>query len=224
MNPVAARRIPREIERVDDLSGLGIYYVNNTDTFMKGHAMIIGPEDTPYAHCLFFFKFEFPDEYPFSPPKVEFLTSDGKTRFHPNLYVNGKVCLSILGTYVGPGWQSTMSLSMVLISLRTLFDENPLTNEPGYERLSKDDIRAKEYRELVQYRIAAYTLHELKKKYRIPLFDEYAADAIALSSEKLRALIKIRSEEPVLHYTNVVYNMGGSINWKLLDMDSNGLT
>ena len=43
------------------------------------------------------------DRYPFEPPKVLILTVDGRTRINPNLYANGKVCLSILGTWSGPG-------------------------------------------------------------------------------------------------------------------------
>jgi hypothetical protein len=70
----------------------------------NGKAMIIGPADTPYAWCPLVFSIDCPTDYPFSSPAVCFMTSDGVTRFHPNLYVNGKVCLSILGTWSGPPW------------------------------------------------------------------------------------------------------------------------
>ena len=33
--------------------------------------------------------------------KLTYLTNDGNTRFHPNLYRNGKVCLSVLNTWRG---------------------------------------------------------------------------------------------------------------------------
>mmetsp|Transcript_10330 Transcript_10330/g.30927 ORF Transcript_10330/g.30927 Transcript_10330/m.30927 type:complete len:103 (-) Transcript_10330:836-1144(-) len=46
-----------------------------------------------------------PDDYPQSPPRVRNMTTGaGRVRFNPNLYANGKVCLSILGTWKGPGW------------------------------------------------------------------------------------------------------------------------
>ena len=38
----------------------------------------------------YMFEFTYPTEYPFVPPKVTYLTNDGKTRFNPNLYRNGK--------------------------------------------------------------------------------------------------------------------------------------
>ena len=45
-----------------------------------------------------FFEFNFPIEFPYEPPKVNYLTTDGKTRMNPNLYEDGRVCLSILNT------------------------------------------------------------------------------------------------------------------------------
>jgi ubiquitin-protein ligase len=64
---------------------------------------IVGREGTPYANGLFFFDIELHD-YPHSPPKVTLLTGQGKCRLNPNLYQDGKVCLSLLGTWSGPGW------------------------------------------------------------------------------------------------------------------------
>lgn len=60
-------------------------------------AMIVGPPDTPYEDGFFFFEITIPETYPFQPPAVVFKTSDHRVRFHPNLYVEGKTCLSILG-------------------------------------------------------------------------------------------------------------------------------
>lgn len=220
MNRVAFKRIPKEVEKVSDLSGLGIYYVSDSASFLNGHAMIFGPEGTPYAHCPLFFNFQFPQDYPFSPPKVTFLTTDGRTRFHPNLYVNGKVCLSILGTYSGPSWQSTMSLSMILISLHALLDENPLRNEPGFEKLTLTDKRAKEYRELVQFRIALHSLDEYKKRHWISLFEEEAV--VNETYKKLQNLIQLKGRDDPIRHMDVIYGMSGLIDWKLLNPDSNG--
>ena len=100
--PQATKRLMRDIKAVQELKGQGIWYHEDESTITKGTAMIRGPASTPYADALLFFSVEFPTDYPFSPPKVLFLTSDGETRFHPNLYIQGKVCLSILGTYSGP--------------------------------------------------------------------------------------------------------------------------
>jgi baculoviral IAP repeat-containing protein 6 len=64
--------------------------------------MISGPDNTPYENGLFEFDVFFPANYPLNPPKVSFLTTGGGTiRFNPNLYSDGKICLSILGTWEG---------------------------------------------------------------------------------------------------------------------------
>ena len=85
----------------EPLTENGIYYVHDEGNMLKGYAMIIGPEDTPYHHGFYLFEFDYPSDYPFSPPKVTYHTNDGKTRFNPNLYRNGKVCVSILNTWKG---------------------------------------------------------------------------------------------------------------------------
>ena len=68
------------------------------------YVLMFGPEGTPYYKGSFFFEINFSPNHPFKSPHVKFLTYDGKVRFHPNLYVEGKVCLSILGTWSGPSW------------------------------------------------------------------------------------------------------------------------
>jgi len=62
------------------------------------HALIIGPFDTPYEGGFFYFYIRCPPDYPIRPPRVRLMsTGGGRVRFNPNLYKNGKVCLSILG-------------------------------------------------------------------------------------------------------------------------------
>jgi ubiquitin-protein ligase len=64
--------------------------------------MIIGAQGTPYANGCFIFDLFFPQDYPNAPPKCQLVTTGGdQVRFNPNLYSNGKVCLSLLGTWRG---------------------------------------------------------------------------------------------------------------------------
>ena len=101
-----SKRILHEIKEVQSeaMRKNRIFYWFDEADVKKGKALIIGPEGTPYADCPLIFDVQLPTDYPLSSPKVNFATSDGSTRFHPNLYVTGKVCLSILGTWkVRPG-------------------------------------------------------------------------------------------------------------------------
>ncbi|KAE8746697.1 hypothetical protein FOCC_FOCC006560 [Frankliniella occidentalis] len=67
-------------------------------------------------------------------------TAAGHVRFNPNLYKCGKVCLGLLGTWAGPEWTASHSLTSVLISIQSLLNDKPYHNEPGYEteRVSGD--------------------------------------------------------------------------------------
>lgn len=126
---------------VNDLSDFnknkpeGIYLYINKKNFYKNYALIIGPKNTPYFGGYFFFEIIFPRSYPHDPPRLKFLTIDGHVRFNPNLYENGKVCLSILGTWSGPKWRPVMNLKLVLLSVQSLLGEFPIKNEPGFENV-----------------------------------------------------------------------------------------
>ena len=101
--------------------------------------LITGPEDTPYTGGCFIFDIFFPGNYPDIPPKVRFRTTGGGTvRFNPNLYNNGKVCLSLLGTWSGAegeNWTSVSTVLQILVSIQSLIlCSEPYFNEPGYQK------------------------------------------------------------------------------------------
>jgi ubiquitin-conjugating enzyme E2 Z len=136
----ALRRIIHDIKdlRQNPLTAHGIYYEHDDTDMLKGRALIIGPADTPYADGFYLFTFQFPANYPHVPPKVEFCTSDGITRFNPNLYRTGKVCLSILNTWKGEPWSGCQTISSVLLALCTILNDEPLLNEPGITKSHRD--------------------------------------------------------------------------------------
>lgn len=65
----------------------------------------------------------------------------GGLRLNPNLYANGKVCLSLLNTWSGSGcelWKPSKSTMLqVLVSIQALIlNSKPYFNEPGFPRLA----------------------------------------------------------------------------------------
>jgi ubiquitin-conjugating enzyme E2 Z len=131
---MATKRIMADIRELesDIYKSSGIYYIPTESNLFHGYACIFGPKDSCYEGCPMVYEVTLPQSYPFEPPTLKFLTYDGKTRFHPNMYVDGKVCLSILHTWSGPKWASTMKISTVLVTLQSLMDNDPLRHEPGF--------------------------------------------------------------------------------------------
>lgn len=101
-------------------------------------ALIRGPGGTPYEDGLFLFDLRLPADYPHSPPICHY-HSFCRERLNPNLYVDGKVCVSLLGTWDGKGpevWSpKRSSLLQVLVSIQGLIlVAEPYYNEAGFEQ------------------------------------------------------------------------------------------
>ncbi len=146
------KRLAKDVRDIinNPLTDSGIYYLHSEDDILSGQAMIIGPKNTPYEGGYYIFEFKFPVDYPHTPPTVKYYTNDGVTRFNPNLYKSGKVCISILNTWRGPQWTGCQSITSILLCLcSAVLNEEPLLNEPGIKRDHED---YQKYNEIVQYK------------------------------------------------------------------------
>ncbi|XP_019642661.1 PREDICTED: (E3-independent) E2 ubiquitin-conjugating enzyme-like [Branchiostoma belcheri] len=98
---------------------------------------IKGPHNTPYEDGLFLFDLKLPDAYPLIPPLLHYLAYHSG-RLNPNLYEDGKVCVSLLGTWQGKGtekWTKDSNLLQVLVSIQGLIlVSEPYYNEAGFEK------------------------------------------------------------------------------------------
>lgn len=156
------KRLQKDIIEIikNPLTEHGIYYTHDDTDMLKGYAVIFGPSDSIYRYGAYMFQFKFPTNYPVSPPKLTYLTNDGNTRFHPNLYRNGKVCLSVLNTWRGEGWTSCQTIRTILLILVTLFHNKPLLNEPGIKETHSSFLP---YNKIITYRNIEHSiLHILK--------------------------------------------------------------
>ncbi|CAL8111027.1 unnamed protein product [Orchesella dallaii] len=115
--------------------------------------LITGPSGTPYSNGCFEFDVFFPNDYPSSPMLINLETTGRqRIRFNPNLYTDGKVCLSILNTWHGrpeEKWNpQTSSLLPVLVAIQSLIlNAEPYFNEPGYEKSRGTDAGERSSRE-----------------------------------------------------------------------------
>ncbi|CAL1285098.1 unnamed protein product [Larinioides sclopetarius] len=134
-SPQCLMRIKRDMMSIYNEPPPGMFIVPDESDMTLIHALLTGSFDTPYEGGFFYLLIRCPPDYPIRPPRVKIMTTgEGKVRFNPNLYKNGKVCLSILGTWSGPSWSPAQSLSSVLLSIQSLMNEKPYFNEPGFEK------------------------------------------------------------------------------------------
>ena len=167
-NNIAINRINHDIlklsseenKKISDSEHIYFKFYNDNDQTKFDtvyYQLIIGPENTPYEGGFYFFKAQFPDQYPFFPMKMKTLTQGGNVRKHPNLYKCGKCCFSFLGTWSGPPWTACQNPNSVAFSMRSVLTELPLKNEPGWENitsgqsLSKFNYYQETYAELIKY-------------------------------------------------------------------------
>lgn len=227
MISIISKRLQREVQlctQDEELHTLGIWYTIEESNLRKGRALIKGNEETPYEHCFGLFEFEFPNEYPFAPPKVIWLVSDGYTRFHPQLYKEGKICLSILGNWSGPGWTSALNLKSILLILKSLFVENPLACEPGYEKGTLEMGRHLNYQQYVEHQFIKYMLHHgyLWKKGENREFHVWNSFEEIIESQwpdvfaKLKQKVSEKQNQAVQEWISLAYGMRGSTDWKQL--------
>ncbi len=144
-NPNRAKRLAQETVTLSNSLPLSysssVFVRCDEDRLDVLKVLITGPQDTPYSNGCFEFDVFFPADYPNSPPMVNLQTTGNQTmRFNPNLYHDGKVCLSILNTWHGrpeERWNAqTSSFLQVIVSIQSLILVfEPYFNEPGYERI-----------------------------------------------------------------------------------------
>lgn len=148
--PQCIRRVQQDVVQIckDPPPGCFVFPDDAQSTVV--HCLLAGNADTPYEGGMFYFYLVCPDDYPINPPRVKILTGIGRCRFNPNLYQNGKVCLSILNTWSGPGWQPVHSIASVLMSIQSLMNEKPYHNEPGYE-LERYQGEVQAYNSVIQH-------------------------------------------------------------------------
>lgn len=140
---MALRRILRELQDLqkDPPTSCSAGPVGSADSY-RWEGCIFGPEGSPYHGGVFKLTIQFPVDYPFRAPHVQFNTRI----YHPNINASGMICLDILKGQ----WSPALTISKVLLSICSLLtDPNPddpfvpeaarlyKENRTEYERLAR---------------------------------------------------------------------------------------
>jgi len=224
INKQCIERLVKDIKQLskENISKDGIYYKHDQTNILQGYALIIGSEDTPYSFGNFLFKLNFPEEYPYSPPIVSYLTNDGRTRFHPNLYKNEKVCLSILNTWKGEGWTSCQNIKSILLTLKSILDNKPLLHEPG---ITENHYEFDAYNDIIKYKTIDVAIINIINKNIYPdiceiFWDEIIHNFINNYDKILASFLHSENKETI--YT-CIYHMRDTINYNKCKLSLNEL-
>jgi len=216
-------RLLKDVKNIiqNPLTDNGIYYIHDDEDLLKGYAMIVGPSETPYFGGFYFFEFKYPSDYPYSPPLVTYMTNGDNIRFNPNLYVNGKVCISLLNTWRGEQWTSCQSISTILLNLCTLLCKDPLLNEPG---ISKYHADFNKYTSIIEYKNIEIAILRMVSKHPSTFNDKFNIfypfiKEIFLKNNDL--ILKYLEEKSISDNNSVtlitcMYSMNVKINYEYL--------
>ncbi len=217
----AIKRILSDIQQLKETPIDGLEYYVDEDNIFKIKALIVGPQSTPYENGFYFFDIKIPNDYPLNPPELKFCTLDPSVRFNPNLYTNGKVCLSIINTWEGPSWTPCNTIGSILISLLSfVFNNYPLRNEPGHENDSVESIN--EYNAMINhesFRVATIRmLHYPPNGFEV--FNNYIRDYFQKNfNQYMERAHRLKETEDKKHFYCNTYNMGVHTNYEKIMTD-----
>ncbi|KAL4400927.1 ubiquitin conjugating enzyme Ubc7/UbcP3 [Malassezia pachydermatis] len=129
------------------------------DNYLEWEALLPGPDDTPYEGGVFSARLSFPPTYPLEPPKMRF----DPPLFHPNVYPDGLVCISILHAAgddpnmyetSAERWSPVQSIEKILLSVLSMLAEPNVEsganidacklyrdNRAAYEKKIRDEVK-----------------------------------------------------------------------------------
>jgi len=129
MHRSAAVKIAKDFKEIHDesIEGVLCQLIDPADVF-KWKIWIQGPGDSPYDSGIFQASMTFPHEYPMYPPALKI----DSEFWHPNVFPDGRVCISILHP---PGndphgderpeerWLPTQTVATILLSFLSLLSD-----------------------------------------------------------------------------------------------------
>jgi ubiquitin-protein ligase len=127
---VANIRLSREYQKLIEEPIDNVNFNVNQNNLLKWEFTIFGPHESPYEGGIYNGTIVFPASYPAQPPVVQFTSK----LFHPNVYPDGKLCISILhegNDLTGyeheiERWRPIQNIRTIFLSIISLLnDPNP---------------------------------------------------------------------------------------------------
>ncbi|KAI5835978.1 hypothetical protein K523DRAFT_325051 [Schizophyllum commune Tattone D] len=127
-------RVQKDLTELDLPSTMKTHFPDPND--LLNFTLTITPDEGMYKGGAFQFSFAINTNYPHDPPKVKCL----QKIYHPNVDLDGNVCLNILRE----DWKPVLNLNSVMVGLQYLFLEpnpdDPLNKEAAQEMVKNRDV------------------------------------------------------------------------------------
>ena len=117
----------KDLTNCSDL-GFSVGLVDEND-YYKWQVLIQGTEKTWYEGGFFKAILTFPEDFPQSPPEMKFISE----MFHPNIYKDGRVCISILHNpgfdqfneqeKVEEKWRPSLGVEQIVVSVISMLSD-----------------------------------------------------------------------------------------------------
>lgn len=101
--------------------------IEDIKDYMNWEGVLYGQKDTPYEDGVFNIMISMPDKYPLKPPIIKYLTKI----YHPNIAVNGVICLDILKNHWSPALGITRALVSIISMMAQPNASDPLNTDAG---------------------------------------------------------------------------------------------
>ena len=115
----ALRRLIKEYSELEDNENYKAEPVDGNNFLWR--ATLFGPAQSKIEGKEFDLELQFPNEYPYKPPKVRFLTSIS----NQHVSKEGKLCLDILDT----AWSPALTIDRVLLSILSVLTDSHVFRE-----------------------------------------------------------------------------------------------
>ncbi|KAK0427752.1 hypothetical protein QR680_010407 [Steinernema hermaphroditum] len=191
----AMRALAMELKGLQQSPMEGFVVKANEEDLFSWDVAIFGPPGTIYEGGYFKAVVRFPSNYPYAPPSVRFLSK----LWHPNVYENGDLCISILhppvndphsGELPCERWNPTQNVRTILLSVISLLNE-PNTSSPAnvdasvsYRKWKESNGGDDEYARIVRKQV------ELTKQ-------QAEEDGVSVPTTIEQYCIKEKKEEPM---------------------------
>eukprot|EP01132_Coremiostelium_polycephalum_P009371 gene9371-11512_t len=132
---MASKLLQNQFKKISSEPIEGVLFELIDENLFEWKAYVEGPKETDYEGGIFQIQLKFPNDYPMSPPTLVFLSEF----WHPNVYTDGKVCISILhppgedetsGELPEERWLPTQTVTTIMLSVISLLSA-PNTSSPA---------------------------------------------------------------------------------------------